>query len=113
MVPRAQQELVLGAFVREGDKVAGVYASPGGPVFFLGTDRVAVRFGEVQVTATNNVFRIAVEGREKIVLRYAERHGIGTNPYDRERSDIDLFALMARGASDPRWWDAYTKPWVP
>jgi len=114
VLPRQSDHVcVLGAFVREKAQVTGVYASPGGPVFFLDSKRVAVRFGEPTVTAIGGTFKIVVDRREQIAIDYAERHGIGTNPYDREPADVDLYALMARGAQRPEWWAAYTKPWVP
>ena len=53
------------------------------------------------------------EGREKIVLQYAERYGIGANPYDREQADAARDQREQIDVVRPEWWAAYTKPWVP
>jgi hypothetical protein len=103
--------ITLGAYVMEYKRYIGVYASPGGPVFFHESDRFEGAFGSVSVTADDGKFRLA-QGRRKVEIPYTPRTGLHTNPYDREQPDIDLVALMVRGARDRTWWDAYTRPWV-
>lgn len=103
--------ITLGAYVMEYKRYIGVYASPGGPVFFHENQRFDGPFGSVTVTADDGKFRI-VQDRRKIEIPYTPRTGLHTNPYDREQADIDLVALMVRGSRDRTWWDAYTRPWV-
>jgi hypothetical protein len=107
----------MGAFTREADRVAGVYASPDGPTFFLDAERVARPFGGVtavveEIGPKRKRFRLTVEGRPLFDLEYRERFGIGTNPYDTEAEDIDLFALIARGTKNAKFFEGYTKDWV-
>jgi hypothetical protein len=106
-----EHPITLGAYVMEYKRYIGVYASPGGPVFFHENDRFDGAFGSVSVTAENGKFRLA-QDRRKVEIPYTPRAGLHTNPYDREQHDIDLVALMVRGARDRTWWDAYTRPWL-
>jgi hypothetical protein len=112
----------FGAFTREGDHVAGVFASPAGPVFFLDAEHVVLLFGRasaitviepggsmMQFTLTQAE---AAEGEIRFTLRYKERVGIGTNPYDNEQEDIDLFAMLAAGLSKQQFFRNYTQDWV-
>jgi len=103
--------ITLGAFVFEYKRHLGVYASPTGPVFFMDSTKIDGAFGEVTVTAQNKRFRVA-KGRLEFEIPYEPRTGLFTNPYDNEQADIDLFALMERGATREEWWKAYTRPWV-
>jgi hypothetical protein len=103
--------ITLGAYVMEFKRLIGVYASPGGPVFFHENQRFDGPFGSVTVTADDGKYRIT-KGPLKVEIPYTPRTGLHTNPYDREQADIDLIALMVRGARDRKWWDAYTRPWV-
>ena len=103
--------ITLGAFVLESKRYLGVYASPAGPVFFMDADKIQGAFGEVVVTAQNKKFRVA-KGRLAFEIPYEPRTGLHANPYDVEQADIDLFALMERGATRPAWWAAYTRAWL-
>lgn len=103
--------ITLGAFVLEDKRYLGVYASPTGPVFFMDSQKIDGAFGEITVTAQDKRFRVA-KGRLGFEIPYEPRTGLHTNPYDLEQADIDLFALMERGAKSEEWWAAYTRPWV-
>jgi hypothetical protein len=112
----------FGTFTREGDRVAGVFASPDGPVFFLDTQRVLLHFGyasaKVEVAPPGSMLQFtltqegAAEGQIQFALRYNERVGIGANPYDTEPEDIDLFAMLAAGLRKQQFFRNYTKEWV-
>jgi len=107
----------LGAFTREGDRVAGVFATPDGPCFFLDAVRVDRAAGQITATtvelpAGKRRFTLCVDGAPALDIVYAERHGIGTNPYDNTIEDVDLFAMMARGTSRAQFLAGYTKDWV-
>jgi len=45
-------------------------------------------------------------------LDYQERLGIGTNPYDNEQEDVDLFAMLAAGLRKEQFFRAYVKDWA-
>jgi hypothetical protein len=45
-------------------------------------------------------------------LHYKNRFGIGTNPYDNELEDVDLFALIASGIRFEPFFRQYTRDWV-
>lgn len=102
---------------RAGDRVAGVYASPDGPTFFVDGRRVVGRFGATvasvdRVASRRMRFVLHDGGRPMFAVDYDERHGIGTNPNDREPADVDLFALMAAGTRGEQFFIGYTRDWV-
>jgi hypothetical protein len=112
----------FGTFTREGDHVAGVFASPKGPVFFLDKERVVCRFGCTSATVgmapSGSMLQFTLthaepaQEKKEFTLRYQERMGIGTNPYDNEPEDIDLFAMLAAGLRKEQFFRNYTKDWV-
>ena len=107
----------LGAFTREGDRVGGVFATPQGPCFFLDAARVVHGAGAITATtaelpAGQRRFTLSVDATPVLDIVYAERHGIGTNPYDNTIEDVDLFAMMARGTTSAQFIAGYTKDWV-
>ena len=109
----------FGRFTREGSEVMGVFASPEGPVFFLGRHRVVGRFGEIRASVTPTAdatgderhFRFTLyRGAElEFVFDYRERHGIGTNPYDIEPEDVDWAASIAAGVRREEYFKNYTR----
>lgn len=128
VLPREQFELrgialAFGDFSREGDQVAGVFASPEGPVFFLNEKHLVGRFG--RTTASVDDLAVAFKRRRMyrlthreesgeetdLVLVYDTRLGIGANPYDNEEEDIDLFALIASGIRGEQFFRNYTRAW--
>jgi hypothetical protein len=115
---RTGRERTQGSFVREGNQVAGVFATPEGPAFFHDQKRVLGIFGRtkgrIDPIARPAHFRFSLNhhGTTRIDVVYAERHGIGTNPYDNEQSDVDLFAMMTKGTKNAQFFFAYTKPWA-
>jgi hypothetical protein len=110
--------LAFGWFAREDQHVAGVFASPDGPVFFMDDRYLVGRYGgtsaAVETAAGRSRMRFTLhhEGRLEFVVDYQERLGIGANPYDNEPEDVDLFALMATGTKNERFFRAYTRDWV-
>jgi hypothetical protein len=109
--------LNFGAFCREGERVAGVFASPDGPVFFLDAQHVVGRFGRTSAAVTDGPlpstqsFTFAHEA-VAFTLVYRKRHGIGTNPYDNDEADVDLFAMIASGVRREAFFRGYTRDWV-
>lgn len=108
----------FGAFTREGDDVYGVFASPDGPVLFkndvsrlgqFGRIEAEVRFGEDKST---HQFELRDDGAELFSAIYRERDGVGTNPYDTSREDVDLFAMLASALKKPQFFENYTRPWM-
>lgn len=113
----------FGAFTREGEHVSGVFASPSGPVFFLDARHAVLQFGcssatiEADRDGSMRQFTLrhdegARKGKIEFSLRYRERVGIGTNPYDTEPEDVDLFAMLATGLRSEQFFKNYTKDWV-
>jgi hypothetical protein len=114
----------FGAFTREHDHVAGVFATPDGPAVFLDKTLMLVRPGETSVLlegAGSNLNRSTFSllhrtaGPQTRVLNaliYEHRHGVGTNPYDSEREDVDLFALIASGLEREDFMRAYRRDWL-
>lgn len=126
ILPRTQFEqrgiaLTFGAFSREGDQVAGVFASPEGPVFFLNARHVVGRFGRASATVSDlavafksrRMFRLTHReeaGKEtEFTVIYDARLGLGANPYDNEDEDIDLFAMIASGVRLEQFFRNYTR----
>jgi len=114
--------LTLGAFCREGQRVAGIFATPDGPVIFLDSQQVQGRYGE-SFAAVKDVpgqtkkyfaFGSKADGKEMVRfgLLYEKRLGIGANPYDNEEEDIDLLAMIATNLQHEAFYKAYTKEWV-
>ncbi|SRR5258708_1144870 len=113
--------LTFGAFCREGEQVAGVFASPDGPVFFLDGQHVVGRFGQTSATVDDVTVQglprrrfsfthqEPASGKIKFRLYYKERLGIGTNPYDNEEEDIDLLAMIASGVRHETFFRLYTR----
>ena len=127
IVPREQFETrgipyTFGNFCSEGQQVAGIFATPEGPVIFLGAQQVLGRFGDSFAmvkdvpgqTKKYFAFGHKADGneRERFGLLYEKRVGIGANPYDNEEEDIDLLALIARSLDYPATYKLYTKDWV-
>lgn len=116
--------LTFGDFSREGDQVAGVFASPQGPVFFLNEIHLIGCFGRTAAKVddlavgfkSRRMYRLThreESGKETdLTLVYDTRLGIGANPYDNEEEDIDLFALIASGIRFEQFFRNYTKEWV-
>jgi hypothetical protein len=107
----------FGLFTREGPHVAGIFASPDGPIVFLDTRRVICRFGRT-MAATEAIaegptrqFTLQNDGATEFSLSYKERVGLGVNPYDTELEDIDLFAMIARGLRNEQFFRNYTRAW--
>jgi hypothetical protein len=112
--------MAFGAFCREGRQVAGLFASPEGPVFFLDSQHVVGRFGDTSATVKD------VSGKKHFTLShkratgetvefdllYEPRLGLGANPYDNEEEDIDLLAMIATNIGHEAFFRAYTKEWA-
>jgi hypothetical protein len=45
-------------------------------------------------------------------VTYAERFGIGVNPYDNEEEDVDLLAWIVRMVQHEASFKLFTKDWV-
>ena len=109
----------FGAFTREGERVAGIFSSPRGPVVFVDSRHVIAVFGHtsaaVEPASAPSMLQFTlihdVPLEEKIILTllYKERDGLFANPYDTEPKDIDLCALLADGLSREQFVRAYTK----
>ncbi len=111
----------FGAFCREGQQVAGVFATPDGPVFFLDAQHVVGRYGQtyawVKDVPQQNKRHFAFDHQDKdrtvkFSLIYEKRLGIGANPYDNQEEDIDLLAMIASNSDRAAFYRAYTKEWV-
>src|SRR4051812_31526751 len=82
--------LSFGMFTREEDHVAGIFASPQGPVLFLDSRHLIGRLGATTASVEPSRkarfhFTLTHEGKIEFDLHYKERLGIGTNPYDNEQ----------------------------
>lgn len=110
----------LGTFSRELEHVAGVFASPDGPVFFLDAQRVLCRFRSttarvVQLASVVPMWEFILThvdpagGKTQFTVFYKERIGIGANPYDTEQVDVDMFAMLAQGLLREEFFKNYTK----
>ena len=107
----------FGWFMRENASVAGIFASPEGPTLFLDARRLVARFGDTEamvhdVGRNQKLFVVTHKGASVFELTYAQRHGIGTNPYDRDPEDVDLCALIAKGLANEAYVRNYTRPTV-
>jgi hypothetical protein len=111
----------FGAFTREGNRVAGVFASPRGPVVFVDSQQVNASFGHTSAAIVpasapsmqqfTLIHDHPLEANVTLTLTYRERSGLGVNPYDTEREDVDLFALLVSGLNRDQFFRAYTKDW--
>jgi len=97
----------FGAFTREGEHVAGVFATAEGPVIFVDSRHVTARFGHTKALIEQGEFRLT-HNWTTLSLRYEPRLGLGANPYDTEQEDIDLFALITAGLGREQFFRAYT-----
>ncbi|MBZ5521718.1 MAG: hypothetical protein LAP21_05605 [Acidobacteriia bacterium] len=114
--------LTFGAFCREGRQVAGIFASPEGPVFFRDAQHVVGRFGATSATVkdvpaqTKRYFAFSHKQEPsqtvEFGLLYEKRLGLGANPYDNEEEDIDLLAMIASNVGHEAFFRAYIKDWV-
>ena len=115
--PDVTAPLSFGTFTREEDRVAGIFASPQGPVLFFDSRHLVGRLGvttaHVEPSGKSRFhFTLTHEGRVEYDLDYQERLGIGTNPYDNEQEDVDLFAMLAAGLRKEQFFRAYVKDWA-
>lgn len=105
----------FGAFVAEGGHVLGIHASPDGPVLFCDEHSVVARFGvtsaKVTRDATTGILSYVVieDGAVCFGTQYQERDGVGTNPYDTEPEDVDLFRMIASGLKKQQFFANYTR----
>lgn len=114
-----QGHRTFGAFTRnEHGLVAGVFATPEGPAVFLGKSLMLIRPGQTSARvkgAGSNPHRSEfslLHGTQVVnALTYEHRHGVGTNPYDTEREDVDLFALIATRHEQAAFLKAYRQDW--
>lgn len=108
----------MGMYTKEEEHVFGVYATPDGPVFFRDSERIAGSFGRtqalVELDSQTNIHRFALfmDGQPAISTHYRDRGGIGANPYDTEREDVDMFAALAKATERPQFFENYRKVWV-
>jgi len=114
--------LTFGTFCREGRQVAGIFASPEGPVLFLDSQHVVGRFGDTSAT----VMDLPGQTKKQFTLRhkqasgetvafsllYEKRLGLGANPYDNEEEDIDLLAMIAANIGHEAFFRAHLKEWA-
>jgi len=113
-----EESLTFGNFTREGNQVAGVFASPDGPVIFLDSTHLVAGYGSTSasVDAVDGLLRFTLthlppgEAAVTLVLHYREREGIGVNPYDNTPEDVDLCALIAAGLRKPQFFRNFTRP---
>ncbi|MCM5682753.1 hypothetical protein M8A51_24745 [Schlegelella sp. S2-27] len=114
-VERAGVQRTFGMFTRVGDRFFGVYATPEGPVFFGDDIRVLGRFGvtrgHVELDKATRIHRFALFDDSRLVLstHYPEREGLGTNPYDTEPEDVDMFAAIAKGTESRQFFENYRR----
>lgn len=114
-VERAGLQRTFGMFTRVGDRFFGVYATPEGPVFFGDDIRVLGRFGvtrgHIELDKATGIHRFALFDDSRLVLstHYPEREGLGTNPYDTEPEDVDMFAAIAKGTESRQFFDNYRR----
>lgn len=105
----------FGAAVEEGGATFGVYASSEGPVLFNNQNRMLAKFGitsasvERDVSSGINRFSVHNDGKYIFGTHYKERIGLGTNPYDREHEDIDLFQMIASGLKREQFFKNYAR----
>jgi hypothetical protein len=109
----------FGAFTREGDCVAGVFASPRGPLVFVDSQQVTASFGHttaaIEPASAPSMQQFTLihdhplEAKVILTLAYRERPGLGVNPYDTEPADVDLFALLVSGLTREQFFRVYTK----
>jgi len=109
--------LSFGTFTREENHVAGIFASLQGPVLFFDSRHLVGRLGATTASVEPSGkarfhFTLTHEDRVEFDLDYQERVGIGTNPYDNEQEDVDLFAMMAAGLRKEQFFRAYVKDWA-
>lgn len=115
--------LNFGAFCREGEQVAGIFASPGGPVLFLDSQHIVGRYGQTSAIVQDLpgqsqkrftlIHKDAATGHTtELSLVYEKRIGLGANPYDNEEEDIDLLAMIAANLGHEAFFRAYTKDWT-
>jgi hypothetical protein len=100
----------FGWFIREGDRVLGICASPDGPVLFVDNWCFLAEEGRTEAWVQDQVFHLRHGAREACVA-YARRFGIGANPYDNEEEDIDLCALIASLFRSRLVFKAYSRDW--
>jgi hypothetical protein len=111
----------FGSFTREGNRVAGVFASPRGPIVFVDAQQITASFGHTSAAIEpasappmqqfTLIHDHPLEAKVTLTLPYRERSGLGVNPYDTEREDVDLFALLVSGLNREQFFRGYTKDW--
>jgi hypothetical protein len=116
--PPNEDVRLRGLFVKEQDFLVGMYASRKGPVVFHGEQfwlcelgRVAAKSESTSFNKRNFVFRL--DGHDVFSIDYTPREGVGTNPYDQELSDVDLFALIEKNLASPQFFKNYVDAHVP
>jgi hypothetical protein len=107
----------FGAFMREGDRVLGVLATPDGPLVFADRTRIVARFGEVSGEARadgpgRQRFELGVRGLPVIAFEYAARGVIGANPYDATPEDVDMGAMLAAALRREGFFRNHTRAWI-
>jgi len=100
----------FGWFIREGDRVLGICASPDGPLIFVDDWCFLAEEGRTAVWVQDQVFHVRHAEREALVP-YTKRFGIGANPYDNEEEDVDLCALIGSLFRGRRVFKAYRRDW--
>lgn len=113
-VERAGLQRTFGMFTRVGDRFFGVYATPEGPVFFGDDVRVLGRFGMtrgyIELDKASEIHCFALfDSRLVLSTHYPERDELGTNPYDTEPEDVDMFAAIARGTESRQFFENYRR----
>lgn len=102
-----------GFYVELPPGVAGLYASPSGPVFFLDGRRVPLTEDvliRLERGRRRNTFALERDGRRLLELSYAPPDDIGVGDFSSE-TERDFFAWVAETFPDPQATAWYTCDW--
>ena len=104
--------LTKGAYVRNGERYIGVYASQQGPQFFVDALVYSLSEGnwdmEVSQDGDRKRFRFLWQGKEVLNLNYHEPYGYGTH-FAADEELVDFYLWMSKKKGSQRFITYYTR----
>jgi hypothetical protein len=112
-----KNRIAEGFFESEGREkitsITALMATPNGPLLILNFARYYPKLEKTKIEVDDcgklSQFLVFDGGEILFQLFYEEKVGIGSNPYDQNRDDVDFYCWLSKNAKNPKFYDYYCK----
>jgi hypothetical protein len=96
--------------------ITALVATPEGPLLILNAIQHFPKLGKtkIEVRDDEKSHHFLVFDDEKFLfgIFYEEKAGVGSNPYDENREDVDFYYWLSKNMENPKLYDFYRRNWV-